>query len=37
MNVAYLLLGRPWLYDNIVKHCGDNNTINSHMTRRPFF
>jgi len=25
MNVAYLLRGRPWLYDNIVKHYGRNN------------
>ena len=26
MNVAHLLLGRSWLYDNIVKHYGHNNT-----------
>ena len=37
MNVDHLLLGRPWLYDNAMKHCGRNNTLNSHMIRRPFF
>ena len=26
MNVDHLLLGRPWLYDNAMKHCGRNNT-----------
>ena len=26
MNVAHLLLGRPWLYDNTVKYCSRNNT-----------
>ena len=26
MNVAYLLFGHPWLYDNAVKHYGHNNT-----------
>ena len=25
MNVAHLLLGHPWLYENAMKHCGCNN------------
>ena len=26
MNIAHLLLGRLWLYDNVVKHYDRNNT-----------
>lgn len=26
MDVTHVLLGRPWLYDHAVKHCGCDNT-----------
>ncbi|KAF7119541.1 hypothetical protein RHSIM_Rhsim13G0043600 [Rhododendron simsii] len=44
MNVTHILLGRPWLYDRDVQHCGKENNIEgkrTHMlshsrTRRSF-
>ncbi|PON34562.1 3'5'-cyclic nucleotide phosphodiesterase, conserved site [Parasponia andersonii] len=28
MDVAHILLGRPWLYDHDVQHCGKENAYN---------
>jgi len=36
MNV-YLLLGRPWLYDDVVNITVVIILINSHMIKRSFF